>query len=88
MKKLNSYLAATFLTAALAAPAVLVCSRAAAQEVRVYDKDHKDYHYWDEHENQAWHRYLAEQHRQEHEFAKAKHKEQQEYWNWRHSHPD
>ena len=23
-------------------------------QVRVYDKNHKDYHNWDDHENQAW----------------------------------
>jgi hypothetical protein len=87
MKRLNSYSAAILLAATLAAPTVIV-SAPAAQDDRVYDRDHKDYHHWDDHENQAWHRYLAEQHRQEHEFAKANKKEQEAYWNWRHSHPD
>jgi type III secretory pathway component EscR len=87
MKRVNSYSIAILLAATLAAPAVLVAAPA-AQDDRVYDRDHKDYHHWDEHENQAWHRYLAEQHRQDHEFVKANKKEQEEYWNWRHSHPD
>jgi len=54
----------------------------------VYDRDHKDYHNWDDHEQSAWGRFLAEKHRKDHEWAKADKKEQSEYWNWRHSHPD
>jgi hypothetical protein len=88
MKKLNRYIAATFLTATLAAPAFLVTTCAAQDDRGVYDRDHKDYHKWDDHENAAWHRYIAEKHLQEHEFAKASSREQRDYWNWRHSHPD
>jgi len=87
MKRPNSYGIAALLAATLAAPAVIVAAPA-AQDDRVYDRDHKDYHHWDDHENQAWHSYLAEQHRKEYEFAKANKKEQEAYWNWRHSHPD
>ena len=57
-------------------------------QIRVYDRDHKDYHNWDDHENQAWNRYLSENHKREHDFKKANKKEQSQYWNWRHSHPD
>jgi hypothetical protein len=60
----------------------------APQDDRVYDREHKDYHHWDDHENAAWHRYLTEKHVQEHEWAKANRKEQADYWNWRHNHPD
>jgi hypothetical protein len=87
MLRTNRFIAALFLTAALATPAVLVASPS-PQDDRVYDREHKDYHHWDDHENQNWHRFLAENHRDEHEFAKANRKEQAEYWNWRHSHPD
>jgi hypothetical protein len=55
---------------------------------RVYDKDHKDYHNWDDKENRAWGQFLTENHRESHEYAKSNKKEQSEYWNWRHSHPD
>ena len=58
------------------------------QDDRIYDREHKDYHKWDDRENQAWARFLAENHRKDHEFAKANRKEQAEYWNWRHEHPD
>jgi hypothetical protein len=55
---------------------------------RVYDKDHKDYHNWDDKENRAWGQFLTENHGESHEYAKANKKEQSKYWNWRHSHPD
>ena len=85
----HRYIAAIFLTASLTAPVTVVASPGPqAVQVRVYDTEHKDYHNWDDHENAAWSRFLAENHRKEHEYAKAKEKEQHEYWNWRHSHPD
>jgi hypothetical protein len=87
MRRTNRYIASLLLTAGLAAP-VAVLASPASQEDRVYDRDHKDYHKWDDHENQAWSRFLAEKHRKDHEFAKANKKEQAEYWNWRHAHPD
>ena len=55
---------------------------------RVYDREHKDYHNWDENENRAWIRFNTENHRETHEFAKANRREQAEYWKWRHEHPD
>jgi hypothetical protein len=91
MQKTHKYLASLFLTAALTAPmaAVITATPASAQDDRgYYDKEHKDYHKWDDHEQSAWGRYLAEKHHKDHEFAKASHKEQQDYWAWRHSHPD
>ena len=85
----HRYIAAIFLTASLTAPVALIASPGPqAVQVRVYDTEHKDYHNWDDRENAAWGRFLAENHRKEHEYAKAKEKEQHEYWNWRHSHPD
>jgi hypothetical protein len=91
MQFTHRYISSVLLTAALAAP-VAIMAAAAPQEanvqVRVYDRDHKDYHNWDDNENRAWGQYLTENHRESHEFAKANRKEQSRYWNWRHSHPD
>ena len=93
MHRVTKFVASLFLTAALAAP-VVTLARPAVQDQdnhdrdRVYDREHKDYHQWDDHEKDAWARFLAEKHRKDHEFAKASKKEQDEYWNWRHSHPD
>ena len=33
---------------------------------RVYDREHKDYHNWDENENRAWMRFNTENHREAH----------------------
>jgi hypothetical protein len=57
MHRTHRYIASLFLTAALVAPvstmAVPVPQEARDQN-RVYDKDHKDYHNWDDNENRAW----------------------------------
>ena len=93
MHRPTQFVASLFLTAALAAPVVTLAVPATQDQDnhdrdRVYDREHKDYHQWDDHEKDAWGRFLAEKHRKDHEFAKASKKEQEEYWNWRHSHPD
>jgi hypothetical protein len=84
-------IASLLLTAALAVPVVVAAvpgSQEASVQVRVYDKNHKDYHNWDDNENRAWGNFLVENHRDHHEYAKSNKKEQAEYWNWRHAHPD
>jgi len=62
MHRTHQYIASLFLTAALVAP-VAIMAAPAPQEVNVqlryYDKHHKDYHNWDNHENRAWRQYLA-----------------------------
>ncbi|HEY2545031.1 MAG TPA: hypothetical protein VGI46_03105 [Candidatus Acidoferrum sp.] len=89
MHRASRYIASLFVTAALTAPAAIMAAPARQDDRdRVYDREHKDYHRWDDKEDQAWKRFLAEKHRDDHEFAKASKKEQEEYWNWRHSHPD
>jgi hypothetical protein len=91
MRRIHHGLAALFVAASLTAPVAIVATPAHQEEKdrdRVYDKEHKDYHHWDEKEDAAWKRFLAEKHRKDHEFAKANEKEREEYWNWRHNHPD
>jgi hypothetical protein len=91
MRHTHRYITSLFLAAALAAPVAIMASpvpQEASVQVRVYDRDHKDYHNWDDHENRAWGIFLTNNHRRNHEFAKANRREQREYWNWRHEHPD
>ena len=91
MQRTGSYISSLFLAVALTAPISIMAAprpQSASVEVRVYDKDHKDYHNWDDHENQQWEAYLSENHKKHHEFKKASKKEQSDYWNWRHAHPD
>jgi type III secretory pathway component EscR len=89
MRKVHRYLGSLLLAAAVIAP-TLVVSTAQAQEVnvRVYDRDHHDYHNWDDHENLAYRRYLEENHREYREYNRQNHRDQRAYWNWRHGHPD
>ena len=87
----HRYVASLFLTAALAAPVAIMAvpvPQEASVQVRVYDKDHKDYHNWNQNENHAWGQFQTEHHQKPYEFSKASKKEQSQYWNWRHAHPD
>ena len=89
---------ALLLTAALAAPSAMNAASKpqdnGRQEEhrddhnRVYDRDHKDYHNWNDNEDRSYRVYLGERHRDYHPFAELKAKEQRAYWNWRHGHPD
>jgi hypothetical protein len=91
MHRPHRYIASFFLTAALAAPLSSMAMpkpQEAGVQVRVYDKQHKDYHNWDDNENRAWNQYLTENHRDSHEYSKSNKKEQSQYWAWRHAHPD
>jgi hypothetical protein len=97
MYRTNRYITSLFLTAALAAPVALMAipvpqegrnQKEDRNQNRVYDKQHKDYHNWDDNENKAWGQYLTENHKSSHEYAKANKKEQSQYWNYRHAHPD
>jgi hypothetical protein len=76
------------LTAALAASASLSSAATPQDHVRYYDREHRDYHNWDDNEDRSYRVYLGEQHREYHPFAESKRRQQQAYWNWRHSHPD
>lgn len=91
MKTVLRYVSFVFLGFALTAPAATV-SRAASQDEhhdkRVYDRSHKDYHNWDEHEDRAYHQYFTENHREYREYGKLNRKDQEAYWGWRHDHPD
>jgi type III secretory pathway component EscR len=78
----------------LAAPAgMLIVPSLQGQEVqvkvpRVYDRDHKDYHNWDDREDKAYRGYLVENHQEYRPYAKMKRQDQSSYWTWRHAHPD
>jgi len=91
MRRINRYTGALILAAAIVAPAsVVVEARAqeAGVQVRVYDRDHRDYHNWDDREDRAYRRYLEVQHRNYREYNRQHYRVQRHYWNWRHSHPD
>jgi hypothetical protein len=91
MRYTHRIISSLFLAAALSAPVAILAAPApqeAGVQVRVYDRDHKDYHNWDDRENHAWGIFLTNNHREHHEYSKSSRREQSRYWNWRHSHPD
>lgn len=61
-----------------------------ANDHRYYDRDHHDWHRWDENENRAYrHWWMEERHeRQYRDYAHIRAERQREYWRWRHEHSD
>jgi hypothetical protein len=61
-----------------------------AQQQRIYDRDHKDYHNWNGDEDRMYRQWYTESHngKEYREYNKLKHKDQTAYWNWRHQHGD
>ena len=94
MKDLYRYVGFVFLAGALAAPAPIVTSATQQEEHhdkekrRVYDREHKDYHNWDDNEDHVYRVYLGEQHIEYRDYDKLDREQQSAYWNWRHSHND
>ncbi len=89
----SRFLSFIFLTAALTASAAPKAG--AAQEVvvkvdhpRYYDRNHRDYHEWNDREDHSYRLYLGEHHREYREFSRNNRREQGNYWKWRHTHPD
>jgi hypothetical protein len=91
MHRAHRYTASLFLTAALAVPVAILAAaepQNASVQVRIYDRDHKDYHNWDDREDRAYRGYLTEQHQTYRVYTKQHRNTQKQYWMWRHSHPD
>jgi len=95
------YLGVILLTTALAAPLSLSAKVVPQDDKKhedkgkedkakghYYDKNHKDYHDWNDKEESSFHIYLTEQKHPVVEFSTMKAKDQQKYWDWRHDHPD
>ena len=95
MHRTHLFIRSVLLTAALLAPAVLFAATGSQDDrredndrVRYYDRDHRDYHNWDDREDRAYRRYLVAQHRGYRKFQRSSNRVHRHYWNWRHSHPD
>jgi hypothetical protein len=77
------------LTVALVAPATIRANATPQSvSVRVYDRDHKDYHNWDDREGQSYERFRGDHPKYNVTFSKTNRREQKTYWKWRHEHPD
>jgi hypothetical protein len=87
----HRFLSSLIVTAALLAPvaASAAATPAGARETttqkRVYDRSHKDYHVWDNNEDQAYRTYLGDQHIKYRSYSTLGRKKQTTYWNYRHT---
>ena len=89
MQRKKLFLSSLFLGAALIAPMAIVANAAPQGiSVRVYDRDHKDYHDWDANEDRVYRHWLEEKHEAYREYNRLNAKRQREYWEWRHNHED
>ena len=90
MYRKSLLISSLFLTAALIAPAA-IRANAAPQSIsirRVYDRDHKDYHNWDDREVHSYELFRGDHPKYNVTFSKTNRRERRAYWNWRHEHPD
>jgi hypothetical protein len=89
MKRQGLFLAGLFLSAALLAPlATRTSATPQLVSVRVYDRDHKDYHNWDDRENRSYETYRRDHRGYNVTFTNGSRRQQSNYWKWRHEHPD
>jgi len=91
MRNAHHCISSLFLAAVLLVPVAAMAAPAAQDakiQIRFFDRNHKDYHDWDDREDRAWGVYLKNGRKKSAEFSKASKREQSHYWNWRHSHPD
>jgi hypothetical protein len=98
MRREKKLVASFFLSAALMAPlgafAVPVPQddrdheRHEREEHRIYDPYQRDYHNWDQREDEVYRHWLDGRHEAYVEYSRLKKKQQREYWKWRHEHQE
>jgi hypothetical protein len=91
MQRTNLLLGGLFLAAAFAVSGPIAAAAAAQEahiQVRVYDREHRDYHNWDDREDRAYRGYSDGRHDRYVAYDHRNHRYQKNYWRWRHNHPD
>ncbi|HLK47129.1 MAG TPA: hypothetical protein VKT49_03280 [Bryobacteraceae bacterium] len=58
------------------------------RDKRYYDAQRRDWHQWNQNEDQAYRRYLDERHERYRDYGRMNKKQQRDYWEWRHNHQD
>lgn len=78
---MDRYLTVVFLSTALAGSVSVRADDhySNSQTKRYYDKDARDYHEWNQHEDQVYHQYVTENHKRDREFAKTIRAEKKDY---------
>src|SRR6202140_1317416 len=88
MHRKKLFLCSLFLGAAMIAPMAMVANAAPqGVSIRVYDRDHKDYHNWDDNESRSYTTYRTDHPKYNATFSKTNRSQQRDYWTWRHAHP-
>jgi hypothetical protein len=85
MRQSRSYRLSIILAAALTSAAI---GSGCVARVGFYDRDHRDYHRWDDREDHRYRMFLSERHQDYRGFPSLNADDQRDYWRWRHSHPD
>jgi hypothetical protein len=57
-------------------------------EPRVYDREHRQYHVWNDVEDRAYRAWLATKHFTYRQYSRLRAAERRAYWRWRHDHRD
>lgn len=89
MNKLRQTLGAMLLGVAVATSAANVaCAVHGEARIRYYDREHEDWHQWDNHEEDRYRVYLKQRHQEYRDFRSLDDGEKRNYWNWRHNQND
>ena len=95
--RLHRYIATFFLTAALAVPLAAWASpqdrdddhhRDDNKQTRVYDRQHHDYHQWNDTEARSYQTWEQQNNRQHRDYNRLRSRDQAKYWSWRHTQSD
>ena len=74
------------MAASLISPVAIMADDDHHGEKRYYDRDGRDYHYWNDNEDRQYRTYLVEQHRAYVPFVKVDVRRRREYFRYRHEH--
>jgi len=89
MKRIGLFIPTLLLSTVLVAPlATRTSAKAQGVSIRIYDRDHRDYHDWDDHEARYYERWRHDHPEYRVEFRRNNRERQREYWRWRHEHHD
>jgi hypothetical protein len=90
MHRAHGFISALFLTAALAAPVSMMAAPRPqiGVQVQIYDKAHKDYHPYDDHEKQVYTQFRGTHKAYKEDLTRETPQHQAVYFNYRHAHPD
>jgi hypothetical protein len=88
MNRKGLFITAFFLGTALVAPMATSANPQVSIGVKIYDRNHKDYHVWDDNEVRYYDGWRHDHPEFKVDFRKNSHAQQEAYWKWRHEHHD